>query len=82
MPYQVDGEATRPAPDSPALGAHTGTIEWPARDERAGRTHGLPLAGVRIVSVTDRPSAQHGVSSRRGTARGTLNYLSTVTVSP
>jgi crotonobetainyl-CoA:carnitine CoA-transferase CaiB-like acyl-CoA transferase len=55
-PYRIDDcDPDLPRP-TPRLGEHTGTIETPAQERRAGRAarHGdpLPLAGVRVLDAT------------------------------
>jgi len=50
-PYLVDGKAGAPPHPSPALGAHTGTVEWCPRG-RSGPAEASPLRGLRVVDLT------------------------------
>jgi crotonobetainyl-CoA:carnitine CoA-transferase CaiB-like acyl-CoA transferase len=58
-PYLIDGEPVPVPGPAPALGAHTGAVEprTPVRPEPKARAPhrdaGLPLAGVRVVDLTN-----------------------------
>ena len=66
IPYRISGVDPRPFEPAPALGAHGGTVDWPARGP-AAPTEGaaLPLAGVRVVDCTAwwaGPAATHALA--------------------
>jgi crotonobetainyl-CoA:carnitine CoA-transferase CaiB-like acyl-CoA transferase len=55
-PYRIEGAPLPPFTAAPALGAHTGTVDWPARPSAApapqAATDALPLDGVRVMDLT------------------------------
>jgi crotonobetainyl-CoA:carnitine CoA-transferase CaiB-like acyl-CoA transferase len=54
VPYRISGLSPRAFDPSPELGAHDGTVEWPARDAvpvPSGAAD-LPLAGFRVLDLT------------------------------
>jgi len=53
VPYRISGTQPRPFTRAPALGEHSGTIDWhprPATDRTTDRR--LPLDGIRVLDLT------------------------------
>ena len=53
VPYAISGNPPRPFDPAPAVGEHTGGVEWSERPRSTTPSlPGLPLAGVRVVDCT------------------------------
>ncbi|MBV8951179.1 MAG: CoA transferase, partial [Actinobacteria bacterium] len=54
VPYRIRGLPSPPFGAPPALGAHGGTVDWPAREQKRGAdgARPLPLDGIRVVDFT------------------------------
>jgi crotonobetainyl-CoA:carnitine CoA-transferase CaiB-like acyl-CoA transferase len=51
--WKLDGQRPTVRLDAPSLGAHTDEVlPRPSRPPRAGHTHDLPLAGLRVIDLT------------------------------
>ena len=65
IPYRISGVDPRPFAPAPALGAHDGTVDWPARQPSPRDGAALPLAGVRVIDCTAwwaGPAATHALA--------------------
>ncbi len=52
VPYRGDAIATRPPGLPPTLGADSGRVHWPPREESPQTTDSLPLSDIRITDLT------------------------------
>jgi crotonobetainyl-CoA:carnitine CoA-transferase CaiB-like acyl-CoA transferase len=51
-PYRIEGATFPERTAAPALGEHSGTVEWAPRQLPAGQQVGAPLADVRVLDLT------------------------------
>jgi crotonobetainyl-CoA:carnitine CoA-transferase CaiB-like acyl-CoA transferase len=52
IPYRISGTEARPFEPAPALGEHTGAVDWERRPAPMAEEWRLPLAGVRVLDCT------------------------------
>jgi crotonobetainyl-CoA:carnitine CoA-transferase CaiB-like acyl-CoA transferase len=51
-PYRITGAALQPFSAAPAVGEHTGSVAWDAREPRAVTNTGDPLGDLRVMDLT------------------------------